>query len=256
MKIWTWLQRHYPKIIGGLLVAFLIGFWLYLQSQRIDLKGYTLSFSEEFEGSELSESWTPQGDGSFRYVGFYSDQQVSVRDGRLVINLAYRDGQKGQQLYGSEVQSTFTIQRGYVEVKAKLPTSNTINAVIALTTANALSTADPTQGSKIVFASTQHYPYPLQALGIYNALRAPETENAVVLSAVYGEFHTYGLLWTEERYVFYFDGFKVWESEKTPTSTVDQLLSFAFEFPYYTREDVTQLNLDLEIDSVKVYTQP
>lgn len=256
MKAWKWFERHYPKIIGGLLVAFLVGFWLYLQSQRIDLKGYTLSVEENFDGTELTESWTPQGDGSFHYVGFYSDQQVSVRDGHLVINLGYREGDKGQQLYGSEVRSTFTMNHGYIEVKARLPKSNTVNAVISLTTDDALTNADPTQGSKIVFASTQHYPYPLQALGIYNALSVPETENAVVLSAVYGEFHTYGLLWTEESYAFYFDGYKVWESVTTPTSTVDQKLSFAFEFPYYTRDDVTQLNVELEIDSVKVYTQP
>jgi hypothetical protein len=256
MKLWTWIQRHYVKLIGGLLIAFLIGFWLYLQSQRIDLKGYTLSYEETFEGTALSEDWTPVGDDSFRYIGFYDDEQVSVRDGKLTIQLAYKLGGKGLHLYGSEVQSTFGMTRGYVEVRAKLPKSNAINAVISLTTPDALSTTDPTQGAKIVFASTQHYPYPLLATGIYYSMSAPETENAVAISAVYGEFHTYGLLWTEESYTFYFDGYKLWESAKTPTSTVEQTLSFAFEFPYYTQQDIKSLDIALEIDSVRIYTKP
>lgn len=256
MKLWTWLEHHYPKIIGALLIAFIVGFWMYLQTQRINLKGYTLSFEDHFEGSDLSESWTPVGDQSFHYTGFYDNDRVSLRDGNLVINLSYYEGAKGFQLYGSEVRSTFSIQRGYVEVRAKLPKSNVVNAVIALTTEDALSTADPTQGAKVIFASTHHYPYPFLATGIYYALSVPETEDAIALSAIYGEYHTYGLLWTETKYAFYFDGIKLWESVKTPTSTVDQILSFAFEFPYFTRVDVTELNVDLLIDFVKVYTHP
>jgi beta-glucanase (GH16 family) len=256
MKAWKWIQHHYVKVVSGLLVAFLIGFWLYLQSQRIDLKGYTLSYEETFDGSALSEDWTTVGDGSFRYIGFYDDDQVKVEDGKLVIGLTYKLGDKGIQLYGSEVQSTFGINQGYVEVRAKLPKSNVINAVISLSTEAALSTTDPTQGAKIVFASTQHAPYPLIATGIYYSMNAPETENAVAMSLVYGEFHTYGLLWTEESYAFYFDGIKLWESVKTPTSTVEETLSFAFEFPYYTQQDIKTLDITLEIDSVRIYTKP
>lgn len=256
MKLWTWIERHYVKLIGGLLIAFLIGFWMYLQSQRVDLNGYTLEYEEEFDGSALSEDWTPVGDGSFRYLGFYDDDQVSVDEGKLIIHLTYKDGDKGLQLYGSEVQSTFAIHHGYIEVRAKLPKSNAVNAVISLTTPSALSTPDPTQGAKILFASTQNYPYPLIGTGIYYSMSAPETENAVALSLVYGEFHTYGLLWTETSYAFYFDGIKLWESVKTPTSTVDQTLSMAFEFPYYTQQDIKTLDLTLEIDSVRIYTKP
>ena len=256
MKVWKWILRHYTTIILGILVAFLIGFWMYLQSQRVDLNGYTLSYEATFDEDALPEDWTPVGDGSFRYIGFYDDDQVSVQDGKLVIHLTYLDGDKGTQLYGSEVQSTFGINQGYVEVRAKLPKSNAVSAVIALTTESALSTQDPTQGAKIVFASSQNAPYPLIATGIYYSMSTPETENAVAMSLVYDEFHTYGLLWTEDSYAFYFDGIKLWESVKTPTSTVDEVLSFAFDFPYYTKQDVKTLNLTLEIDSVRIYTKP
>jgi len=256
MSILKKITKYSTRIILALFVLFGLGFFAYIQSTRIDMGKLTLASEEQFEGTKLSEKWLLIGDGAFHYTGFYDNDQVTLSEGKLSIRLNRKEGDAGNQLYSSAVRSADTYTSGYFEVTATLPKVNEFNAVIALTSNDALINTDPSLGAKIVFASSNNQPYPLLATGIYydNEGEPTETQNAFVLSLVYGESHRYGVLWTADSYSFYFDGYKLWESKATPTSTEPLYLTFGFEFPYYATQDITSLDKTFIIDSVKIYS--
>jgi beta-glucanase (GH16 family) len=252
LKLFT---KYSTRIILVLFVLFLVGFFVMIQSTRIDLTSLSLLINEEFQGSDLNAHWETMGDGAFYYTGFYSDEQLAVNDGQVVITLSRKDGINGNQLYSSAFRSAQTYTSGYFEVTAILPKISDFNAVIALTNEEALTNTDPSQGAKVVFASSLNQPYPLLSTGIYyeNGGEATETQNAFVPSAIYNEPHRFGILWDEDSYSFYFDGYRLWESTKTAVSTKPLYLSVGFEFPYYTTQDITTLNQSFVIDSIRIY---
>ena len=256
MTILKKITKYSTRIILVLFVLFGLGFFAYIQSTRINMKQLTLVSEEKFDGTKLSDKWLLMGDGSFHYTGFYDNDQVSVSDGKLLIRLNRKDGDAGNQLYSSAVRSAETYTSGYFEVTATLPKINEFNAVIALTSNDALINTDPSLGAKIVFASSNNQPYPLLATGIYYESEGEptETQNAFVLSLVYGESHRYGLLWTADSYSFYFDGYKLWETKSTPTSTEPLYLTFGFEFPYYSTQDLSKLDKTFTINRVRIYS--
>lgn len=255
MKLVQTLIKYSTRIILGLFVVFALGFFMYLQSTRIDLKKLSLVQEETFDTALDPAVWALAEDGSFHYTGFYDNDQISISDKALHIKLTYKNGDAGNYLYASAVRSVSTYTSGYFEVKARLPKINEFNAVIALTNDEALNNTDPSQGAKIVFASSNNQPYPLLATGVYydSQGEATETQNAFVASLVYGESHTYGLLYTPTSYTFYFDGYALWTTKRTPTSTQGLYLTFGFEFPYYTTKDLTGLDETLIIEGVKIY---
>jgi len=255
MKIIKIMTKYSTRIILGLFAVLAIGFIVYMQSTQISMSKLTLVKEDTFDGTSLSEDWLIIDDGSFHYTGFFDKSQVSVVDGNLSIKLSYKDGAAGEYLYSSEIHSAASYTTGYFEVTAILPKINNFNAVIALSSHDALLNTDPALGAKIVFASSNNQPYPLLASGIYydNLGDPTETKNPFIASLIYGEAHRYGVLWTKDSYSFYFDGYKLWESAKTATSTKPLYLSFGFEFPYYTTQDITKIDQTLIIKSVKIY---
>jgi len=257
MKIINFIRQYSTRIILALFVVLFLGVFAYFESTKISLKGYEQIYQETFDQSSLSSEWLLIDDGSFHYTGFYDNDQVKIGDGKLTISLVRKDGDAGNQLYASAIRSQATYTYGYFEVTAILPKVNEINAVIALSNDEALINTDPTQGAKIVFASSNNQPYPLLATGVYydNTQVEAETQNAFVLSLVYGESHRYGVLWDETGYAFYFDGYLLWESEATPTSEKPLYLTFGFEFPYYSNQDLSKLSADFIIKEVKIYQE-
>lgn len=257
MIIIKFIRQYSTRIILALFVVLFVGVYMYFDSLKISLKGYELIYQETFDQSSLSSDWLLIDDGSFHYTGFYDNDQVKLSDGKLTISLVRKDGDAGNQLYASALRSQASYTYGYFEVTAILPKVNEINAVIALTNDEALINTDPTQGAKIVFASSNNQPYPLLATGIYydNTQVEAETQNAFVLSLVYGESHRYGVRWNEEGYAFYFDGTLLWESKETPSSVKPLYLTFGFEFPYYSNQDLSNLSADFIIKDVKIYQE-
>ncbi len=252
LKLFT---KYSTRIILVLFVLFLAGFFIMIQSTRIDLNDFSLVVNEEFQGSGLNAKWETVDNGSFHYTGFYSDDQISINDGQVVISLNRKLGSDGNQLYSSAFRSALTYTSGYFEVTAILPKVSDFNAVIALTNDDALTNIDPSKGAKVVFASSLNQPYPLLSTGIYyeNGGEPTETQNAFVPSAIYNEAHRFGLLWDKESYSFYFDGYRLWESSKTAVSTEPMYLTVGFEFPYYTTQDITKLDQTFVIDSIRIY---
>lgn len=252
LKLFT---KYSTRIILVLFVLFLVGFFVMIQSTRIDLNSLSMVINEEFQGYGLNAHWESVDNGSFHYTGFYSDDQISVNDGQVIINLSRKIGSDGNQLYSSAFRSTMMYTSGYFEVTATLPKISDFNAVIALTNDDALTNTDPSKGAKVVFASSLNQPYPLLSTGIYyeNGGDPTETQNAFVPSAIYNEPHRFGLLWDKDSYSFYFDGYRLWESSKTSVSTEPMVLSVGFEFPYYTTQDITNLNQSFIIDSIRIY---
>lgn len=92
-------------------------------SDSINTNGYKLVFSDDFSGSALNRKyWTTidypiatQGAGGGRY-----SFNVSVKDGKLNLGTSAEKKEDGMYYYGSGMNSNFSLQFGYLEIRAKI----------------------------------------------------------------------------------------------------------------------------------------
>lgn len=69
-----------------------------------------------------------------------------------------------------------------------------------------------------------------------------------------GEFHTYALKWTHDRYYFYVDGELMWDTDEGGISEVPCYLKLTLEVGSWAGEiDVSTLPASVEVDYVRVY---
>jgi hypothetical protein len=250
------LIKYKNVIIIGLLVISLSVLGVFYFSNRLDRSQLVLTLHDGFDSADsLSTNWNSYEKESFRYCGYYSDTQLSIKDGKLIISLADVVGFQGQYLYSAAVDSKLSQTYGYFEVKATLPAVNDFYATIALSNANVKDGTDPAQGAKVVFGSSRNNPYPFLDSGIYYDIEngGGVQKNPFVLAFLYGQSHTFGVLWTESSYTFYLDDNKVYESTGILTSTQAMNIVLSFEFPFYTEKDTTGIHYEFSIDEVNIY---
>jgi len=248
--------KYKNYIIIVLLVISLSVLGMFYFGNRLDRSKLTLVLHDGFDNAEsLSTNWSSYEKESFRYIGYYSDSQLKVEDGKLIITLEDVAGFQGQYLYSAALESNLSQTYGYFEVKATLPSINDFYATIALSNDNVKDGTDPAEGAKVVFGSSRNNPYPFLDSGIYYDLEngGGVQQNPFVLAFLYGQSHTFGVLWTEDSYTFYLDDNKVYESKDILTSTQAMKIVLSFEFPFYTEKDTTGIHYEFKIDEVNIY---
>lgn len=210
-----------------------------LQSNKIDLSGYELTFEDNFDGDTLdTKVWTYCDDGGERRGGYWIDNAVSVKDSNLRIAVEYReDGELGSGWYTGAVESTakgngatgFSQKYGYFEARCKVPKIYGAWAAFWLMPVNDFKDDVPgsgDDGSEIdIFES------------MYMYMKDPDYQNSVThavhidgygdnlkslgskhfsMDGLYDTYHTYGLEWNENEYIFYIDGIETWRVSQTP----------------------------------------
>lgn len=210
-----------------------------LQSNKIDLSGYELTFEDDFDGDALdTKVWTYCDEGGQRRGGYWIDDAVSVKDSNLRIAVEYReDGELGSGWYTGAVESTasengatgFSQKYGYFEARCKVPKIYGAWAAFWLMPVNNFKDDVPgsgDDGSEIdIFES------------MYMYMEDPDYQNSVThaihidgygdnlkslgskhfsMEDLYDTYHTYGLEWNENEYIFYIDGIETWRVSQTP----------------------------------------
>ena len=191
-----------------------------LQSNKIDLSGYELTFEDNFDGDALdTKVWTYCDEGGQRRGGYWIDDAVSVKDSNLRIAVEYReDGELGSGWYTGAVESTasengatgFSQKYGYFEARCKVPKIYGAWAAFWLMPVNNFKDDVPgsgDDGSEIdIFES------------MYMYMKDPDYQNSVThaihidgygdnlkslgskhfsMEDLYDTYHTYGLEWNE-----------------------------------------------------------
>jgi beta-glucanase (GH16 family) len=209
------------------------------------LENYHLLFQDNFDEKSLNtDFWSPNEyyrqwgsakETSKRRGGWWDPDQVFLRDGDLIIEPAYKNGKYGPGFYSGELASNgrVSFKYGYFECRAKLPLASGVwSAFWMMPFVNSDAIKGGTDGTEIdIFES----PYAGKAdkdavqhnlnWDGYDAGHQTTGSGRVPVSAPYTTFHTYGVEWTPDAYVFSIDGKETWRTDAKGFG-VSQVMSY------------------------------
>ncbi len=218
--------------------------------------GYQLVWEDEFEGTTLdSTKWRVRGVGP-RAIAYVSEQAVEVADGFLNLYAL----KQGDTLLGSAVgtQDLYMPRYGYFECRAQLQQSPGVWAAFWLQSKLIAKGEDPSvYGAEIdvmeffrklgkdIVSHNVHWAYgPNQ-----------QTTHGMqsYLEGVSEGFHTFGLEWLPDKYIFYIDGLKFYEVTQG-ISNIEEYLILSMEYPG-NKKDMRKTKFPdvFIVDYVKVY---
>ena len=194
--------------------------------QTLDLSRFTLTWQDEFDGDALdSEKWGGHGfrEGAHkRRDGWWALETLEVRDGMLHIPSFYSEegvagGPAGYYSCGIDTRGRFEQQFGYFEVRCMLPKGQGLwSAFWLMPQAFGTTPEDGRTGAEIdVYESAYHKDSWPKKNSVSSAvhyggygdnLHSQGVGRWLVLPKPYDTFHTYGLEWNQDEYIFYIDG--------------------------------------------------
>lgn len=218
--------------------------------------GYKLVWKDEFKGNKLDpEKWAVRGVGP-RGIAFVSEEAVKVEDGYLKLYAL----KKGDSLLGSAVgtQGLFMSKYGYYECRAKLQKSPGVWAAFWIQSTEIAKGEDPAVfGAEIdIFEFFKKLGTDIVSHNVHWAYGPNQQTTRGMQSYLKGVsegFHTFGLEWTPEKYIFYVDGYKFYEVTQG-ISHIKEYMILSMEYPSKQEEIRNTVFPDVFIvDYVRVY---
>ena len=195
--------------------------------QKLDLDKFALTWSDEFDGERLDpEKWGGHGfnTGAHRRGdAYWALEMGKVCDGKLHIQSAYladglAGGPPGYYTLGLDTSRSFRQKYGYFEARCKLPKGVGLWSAFWMYNER-VGAADsaPQKGTEVDIYESAHYRegWPKKnsvstALhyydGGYGGTLHSQGVGRWLVSRPYDTFHTYGVAWNENEYIFYVDG--------------------------------------------------
>lgn len=223
--------------------------------------GYLLTFADEFSGEVLdADRWRPRSLGP-RKLGVVVED-TSRLDGRGHLVMSLRQAGDVYEIAQVSTQQTFLQRHGYFECRAR------VNHELGAHTAFWLQSPELNQGldDPARFGTEiDIFEYHVRdgRQWVFHNLHwngyGPEHRQAGTRVAVPGVdqgFHTFGLLWTPDEYVFFVDGQETWRTTEA-VSQIPQYLILSVELSGWGG-DVALATLPDEIvfDHVRVFQAP
>lgn len=180
-----------------------------------------------------------------RRAGYYVDDEdiLFVKDGNLTIRTKYKDGKYGAGWYTSWLETSspkrgtdgsiekvpadyksFSSVGGYFEIRCITPPSEGIWSAFWLMPDEGvafskddvqMSGADGVEidimESPLYYANRSAVTHVVHGDGYDDRLKSDKSASYKVPN-MYSEMHTYALEWTKDKYIFYIDGYKTWET--------------------------------------------
>ena len=190
------------------------------RGQELNLNEYQLVLYDEFEGDTLNtDIWFHRGQGR-QGDALYSSEQVSLRDGNMIITGEYReDGKYGEGWYAAEVGAIQKFERGYFEIRCICNAEGDMWSAFWIQASHPYE-AEYSQGgiggAEIdIFESCRYGekggPSIVQTIHCAGVNGVQEGFQSARLGFFNGnnitqEYNTYGLEWTEDEYIFYING--------------------------------------------------
>ena len=204
---------------------------LYSPPAKLNLNGYKLTFSEEFNGPDFSTSdllkrWYPHtpwhGDfGDAQFVDPTKDFPFTQGDGNLRIEARKNpDGKWQSGLLASLTPEGrgFSQQYGYFEMRAKLPPGPGVWPAFWLDSMVPASSPDPSIEVDVIEYYGQFPEYYHSTVHIWPKGGGQHTAESKMLkveaNALTSAYHTYGVSVEADWIITYLDGVEMW---RTPT---------------------------------------
>ncbi len=200
--------------------------------------GYELEWEDDFESDSIDATrWRVGLNDPLRRAGYYVKDLAFVEDSNLIIRTEYREnGEYGKGWYtswvesgitrghtsaslGSEEYKGYATKYGYFEARCKAPKASGIWSAfwmmpeegVGMTNKDELNTGrdgveidimeSPFYGSK----EKNQVIHVVHGDGYGDNLKSDRSA-AYRVPKMYDEYHTYGVMWTEDEYIFFIDG--------------------------------------------------
>ena len=222
---------------------------------------YTLALSDDFNGETLNgDIWSPCPEQERSDMGAYWDDSMILLDGQGHLLLcAGKDEESGRYISGAiRSKDKFEQTYGYFEVRCRLQTAGGFWGAFWLMNDKVVNVdGSGRDGTEIdIFES------PYLDSGIDHALHYDgygeehqKTSFTVSRPELYEGYHTYGLEWTENGYVFYVDGEETWRTDFGGVCENPLYLKLSTEIGSWAGAiDDSTLPDALTVDYVRVYT--
>ena len=210
----------------------------------INGKTYQLTFVDEFEGDALDTTkWAlcPEWNRGDKIIkARWADKMVSVKDGNLVITAEAGDDGiyvcGGVRTLSKDYRNELWSQcKGYFECRCRLPVATGCIGAFWLMS-RSMNDASVGKGASNGAEIDILESFNTSKGGINHAIHwdgyGANTQSKgkqVFNRACYSGFHTYGLAWTDDEYIFYIDGKESW---RIGNSTVANIVC---EVPLYLK---------------------
>lgn len=241
------------------------------RGEALDISGYTLVYEDDFNGEALDEeAWYYRGLGT-RRSGYNGASQVEVKDGNMFLTGEYlENGRYGPGWYTGMVALKQNYAKGYFEIRCKCNEGSgfwsafwlqatgdpydherSAGGVEAVEVDIFESTANRWLGSDILESNIHCNGYDdnpdkidSQRVGDY---RVDDIH----------EYNTYGLLWTDEEYIFYINGVESGRSSfgKGVCRNPEELI-VSLEIPETMPDDILNnqdYTTQMVVDYVRIY---
>ena len=196
-------------------------------------KNYKLVWKDDFKGTHLDTTkWNHRSLGKRKYGVVTKDASFLDGKGHLIIRTSKRDSIYSIGQIGT--QKTYLTTYGYFECRAKLNKESGPHTAFWLQSPTVGNTSDnPAKyGTEIdIF----EYHIAKGTDNIYHNLHwngygeAHKSEGVIVKQPKINKgFHTFGLEWTEDEYIFYVDGKETWRA-KTAVSQQSEYMILSAE---------------------------
>lgn len=197
--------------------------------KKIDLAQFELVWQDEFDGAALDPAKWDSPRQQRQGASLWHERNVSVADGvakfdiRRTTDAKYRYESACIRSRRDYKEDLFTYRYGYVEARCRLPRHVRSDYWVGfwLLAGNVLKGADDDtrNGSEIDILET----FDLWNLGATKHTvhwggygkrhNAYGVSSGPKLETLNDDYHTFGLYWDEERYIFYVDGQEVWDTD-------------------------------------------
>ncbi len=207
------------------LLLLVVNFMIIPVGDKVDMSKFTDEpvWADEFDGDEMDSSkWNPNfhiaDTAIIQRGGYWHSDMVTVEDGSLIITTDYKDngidnGPAGYYSSGIDTENLFEQSYGYFEARIQLPKGSGKWAAFWIR-----SHDGPENGEDIEIDIMEAPNFKdsgmkqnsvVHNVHFYNNY-APDYSKKIARAWIkgdpYSEYHTYGLEWNENEYIFYIDG--------------------------------------------------
>ncbi len=244
--------------------------------ETLDLSGYELILNEEFDGDALDRDvWYFRSlGGGNAGCGFNAESQARVGDGRLILTGEYLDEQRGAYgagWYSAALALKEWYCKGYFEIRCICNSDKGFWSAFWLQSSHSYDSESRggVGGAEIdiLEATDFHKILPSYHNNVTQTVycngsdaddeKIDKCQFNVVGKDIYRQYNTYGVLWTDDEYVFYVNGV---ESARTSfglgVSEVPENLIVSLEIPQELPEKIANdpaYKTEMIVDYVRVY---
>ncbi len=224
----------------------------------LDLTGYSLVLSEDFNGSTLDTAvWQYRANGA-RRGGFNWEGQNRIENGNLVMTAEYKTDVYGEGWYSAMIRTIAEYTYGYYEIRCKTGDGGGFWSAFWLNS-RGMASAEASDGGRggaevDIFESSGQSDENRVASAVHVGGYGEGLVSRIVGKYkvdAQNTYNTYGVLWTPDEYVFFINGVEAGRLAQG-VSQADEYVIVSLELPSETPTD-TNLKVNYYIDYVRVY---